>query len=173
MILKSSSFMALGLGFFEGFGEGGHDFEDVGDDAVVGDFEDGGVLIFVDGHDGARALHANDVLDGAADAEREIEFWRDGLAGAADLALHRKPAFVADRARRSDLSAERFGDGFGLRNIFGRLDAAADFASLKRSSGVVRICCPLRLTLTALTGALPDALGSTRSARNAPAWNDA
>src|SRR5580704_13539433 len=107
MILKSSSFMALGLGFFEGFGEGGHDFEVVGDDA-------------------ARALHANDVLDGAADAEREIEFWCDGLAGAPDLAFHRKPAFIADRARGGDLSAERFGDGFGLRNIFGRLDAAAN-----------------------------------------------
>jgi len=27
--------------FFQGFGEGGHDFEDVADYAVVGDFEDG------------------------------------------------------------------------------------------------------------------------------------
>src|ERR1700722_8352556 len=102
-----------GFGFFEGFGEGGHDFEDVSDDAVVGDFEDGGVLVFVDGDDGARAFHADDVLDGTADAECEIKFGSDGLAGAADLAFHREPSFVADRARRGDFSAESFGDGFG------------------------------------------------------------
>src|SRR5215510_4070049 len=50
------------------FGESGHDFEDVAHNAVVGDFEDGGILVFVDGDDGARAFHADDVLDGAADA---------------------------------------------------------------------------------------------------------
>ncbi len=56
------------FGLFEGFGQGGHHFEDVGDDAVIGDFEDGGILIFVDGDDGAGPFHADDVLDGAADA---------------------------------------------------------------------------------------------------------
>src|SRR5207302_8423343 len=102
------------------FGEGGHDFEDVADDAVVRDLEDRGVLVFIDGDDGARALHADNVLNCAADAERKIEFWRDGLAGAADLALHRKPAFVANWTRRGDFSAHRFCHRFGLRNIFGR-----------------------------------------------------
>src|SRR5450631_754400 len=58
----------LGFGFFEGFGEGGHDFEDVGYYTVVGDFEDRGILVFVNGYDGARAFHADYVLDGAADA---------------------------------------------------------------------------------------------------------
>ena len=115
-----------GFGFFEGFGQGGHDFEDVGDYAVVGDFEDGGVGVFVDGDDGAGAFHADDVLDGAADTEREIEFWGDSLAGAADLALHGEPAFVADGTRGRDFSAEGFGEGFGLGDVFGGFDAAAD-----------------------------------------------
>src|SRR5882762_38793 len=53
--------------FLQLFGERGHDFEDVTNDAVVGDFEDRRVLILVDGHDGARALHADDVLNRAAD----------------------------------------------------------------------------------------------------------
>src|SRR5262249_57699325 len=69
------------------FGQGGHDFEDVADHTVVGDFEDGRVLVLVDGDDGARALHAHDVLDGAGNAEGQIEFRRDGLARTADLAL--------------------------------------------------------------------------------------
>src|SRR6266446_3729919 len=75
------------------FGERGHDFENVADYAVIGDFEDRRVLILVDRDYRARALHTNDVLNGAADSERQIQFWRDSLPGAADLALHREPAF--------------------------------------------------------------------------------
>src|SRR5690348_4630475 len=85
------------LGFFERFGEGGHDFEDVADDAVIGNFENGRVGILVDGNDGARAFHSNDMLNCAADAQSEIEFWRDGLAGAADLPLHGEPARSEER----------------------------------------------------------------------------
>src|ERR1051325_400613 len=88
------------------FGEGGHDFEDVADDAVIGNFENGRVRILVDGDDGARALHADNMLNGAADAKREVEFRRNGLAGAANLALHGEPAFVADGARGSNFRAE-------------------------------------------------------------------
>src|SRR5262249_8991977 len=108
------------------FGQGGHDFEDVANHAVVGDFEDRRVLVFVDGDDGARALHAHDVLDGAGNAEGEIEFRRDGLAGAAYLALHGEPSLVADRTGCRDFRAEGFGDGFGLRDVFRRLDATTD-----------------------------------------------
>ena len=42
--------------FFEFFDQGGDDFEEVAYDAVVGDFEDRRVLVFVDGGDGARRL---------------------------------------------------------------------------------------------------------------------
>src|SRR5713101_4800836 len=114
------------LGFLELLGEGGHDFEDIADDGVVGDFEDGSVLVFVDGDDGARAFHAHDVLNRAADAERKIELRRDGLAGAADLAVHGKPAFIADGPGRGDFAANGFSELLGQRNIFGRLDAASD-----------------------------------------------
>src|SRR5437762_6056743 len=63
---KSCSALAVAtlLGFFQSFGQGGHDFEDVADDAVIGDFEDGRVGILVDGDDGARALHADHMLNG-------------------------------------------------------------------------------------------------------------
>src|SRR5512146_898853 len=59
----------------------GDDLEQVADGGVVGDFEDGGFGILVDGHDGARAFHAHDVLNGAADTESQIELRRDGLPG--------------------------------------------------------------------------------------------
>src|SRR5258708_18174906 len=115
-----------GLGFFELVGEGGDDFEDVGDDGVVGDFEDGGVFVFVDGDDGARSLHADNVLDGSTDAEGEIEFWRDGLARAANLAVHGKPALVADGARGGDFAADGLSRLLGKRDILGSFDAASD-----------------------------------------------
>jgi hypothetical protein len=54
--------------FFQSFSESGHDFEDVGHYSIVGDFENGGVLVFVDGDDGAGAFHADHMLDGTADA---------------------------------------------------------------------------------------------------------
>src|SRR5438034_490702 len=125
---KSCSALAVAtlLGFFHTFGQSWHDFEDVAVDAVIGDFEDGRFGILVDGDDGARALHADNMLNGAADTKREVELGRDGLPRAANLALHGEPAFVADGTRGSDFRAERFRQRFRLRNIFGSLDAAAD-----------------------------------------------
>src|SRR5262245_12712265 len=86
------------LGFLQFFGKRGHDFEDVSDYTVVGNFENRRILILVNRDDGARALHADNVLDGAADAKRQIKLRSDSLARAADLALHGEPAFVANRA---------------------------------------------------------------------------
>jgi len=57
------------------------------------------------GDDGARALHTHDMLDGAADASARYNFGATGLPGAANLPLHREPAFIADRARSGDFRA--------------------------------------------------------------------
>ena len=46
------------------------DLEDIADHTVIGDFKDGGILVFVDGDDGARALHTHYVLNCAADSQR-------------------------------------------------------------------------------------------------------
>ena len=131
------------------------------------------------------ALHADQVLDRAGDAEREVQLRRDGLAGAADLALHRQPAGVADRPRRGELGAERLGellrerqmfscslmprptddDPLGLRQI-DRLLAPPETAP-PASGG-----SPAASTVTASarTGA-GDAPRAAWSARNAPIWN--
>jgi hypothetical protein len=61
-----------GFCFFKFFDEGGDNFEQIADDAVVGDFEDRRILVLVDCGDCARTLHSHDVLDGAADPQREV-----------------------------------------------------------------------------------------------------
>ena len=83
------------------------DLEDVALNAVVGDLEDRRFGVLVDGDDRPRALHADEVLNRAGDAERDVELRRHRLTRAADLPLHRQPAVVADRPRRGQLGAER------------------------------------------------------------------
>src|SRR5258708_17389110 len=81
--------------------------------------------IFVDCDDGARAFHANDVLNRAADAEREIQLGCNRLAGGTDLAVHGKPAIVADRTRGGEIGAECVGQLLGDFDVFLFFDAAA------------------------------------------------
>jgi hypothetical protein len=65
------------------------------------------------------------VLDGSADADGEVDFGRDGLAGAADLALHGQPAVVADGAGGGQFRAEGGGQLLDDREVGFFLDAAA------------------------------------------------
>ena len=130
---QSPGNFALLLCGFDGLGEGGDYFEEVADDAVVGYFKDGGVGVFVDGYDALGTLHADEVLDGAADSYSEIELGGDGLAGTADLALHGEPAVVADGAGGGELGSEGVGELLDDGDVVGVFDAAAD-ADDERSS---------------------------------------
>src|SRR5688572_19571920 len=67
---------------FERRNQGWHDLEEVANDAVVGNLEDRRIGVFVDGHDGPRALHPHDVLNGAGDADGDIQRRRHRLARA-------------------------------------------------------------------------------------------
>ena len=92
----------------------------------VGDLEDRRVGVLVDGDDEVRALHADQVLDRAGDADRDVELGRDDLARAADLILVRQPARVDDRARRAHLRAERLDERLQHRlEVLGLLQAPA------------------------------------------------
>ena len=98
---------------------------DVADDAVVGDFEDGGFGVAVDGDDGLALIHAGEVLDGAGDADGNVELGLNGLAGLADLLGVGAPAGVDDGAGGSDGSAELVGESFDvLGEAFGAANAA-------------------------------------------------
>src|SRR5690349_2864318 len=71
--------------FSELFGQLRDDLEQVADEADVGDLEDRRFLVLVDRDDRLRILHSGEVLDGARDADRDIDFGGDDLAGLPDL----------------------------------------------------------------------------------------
>ena len=52
----------------------GHGFEKVGDEAEVGDLEDGCLGVLVDGHDELRVLHAGQMLNRPRNSDGDVEF---------------------------------------------------------------------------------------------------
>ena len=76
------------------FRQGGHDSEEVANDAVLGQFEYGRICVFVDGDDHFGGAHAGLVLDGAADTTGDVEIGADGLAGLANLVIVGNPAGI-------------------------------------------------------------------------------
>ena len=108
-----------------GLGQLRHDLVQVADDAEVGELEDRGVRVLVDGHDVLGALHADLVLDRAGDARREVELRRHGLARLADLGGVGVPARVDHRAGRRDGAAERAGEVLERLEALGLAEPAA------------------------------------------------
>ena len=109
----------------EALGEHGDNLVEVAHDAEVGDAEDGGELVFVDGDDEFALLHACEVLDGAADAAGHVEGRADGLAGLADLAAGVHDAGVDHGAAAGDFAAELLGEGAELAEAVLGANAAA------------------------------------------------
>ena len=87
-----------------------HRLEQVGHQADVRDLEDRGVLVLVDGDDGLGILHARKVLDRARNADGNIDFRSDDLAGLADLVVVGDIARIDRRAARADPGAELVGE---------------------------------------------------------------
>src|SRR6478735_9636027 len=88
-------------------GNGG---EEILDQAIVGDAEDRRLLVLVDRDDDLRVLHSSEVLDGAADANRDVQLRRDDLAGLADLPVVGRVAGVDGGAARAERGAELVGE---------------------------------------------------------------
>src|SRR5205085_9909921 len=121
-----SAFVPTSLQLLILFRQHRHDLEQIADDAVVGDVEDGRFGVFVDGDDCGGVLHADEVLNRAGDAEREVELRRYSLTGGANLPVNREPARVADGARGRDVAAQGFGQFLRERDVLLTLDAATD-----------------------------------------------
>src|SRR4051812_43051580 len=62
-----------------------HEFEEIADEAEIGNLEDRRLGVLVDRDDCAGVLDAGEVLDRAGNADRDVELRRDDLAGLADL----------------------------------------------------------------------------------------
>ena len=114
--------------------------------------------------------------------DRDVQFGRDGLAGAAHLPLHGQPAVVADGARGCDFGAESRSKVLHEGEILGFLDAAAHSDNQRRGAQVDGLGGPAeRLTRLGANRAL-SICGSnevisavpawTASARNAPACTE-
>src|SRR3954452_8396565 len=119
--------MALAPAGLHRLGQLGQDLVEVADDAEVGELEDRGVCVLVDGHDVLRGLHADLVLDRAGDARRQVQLRRDGLARLADLRRVRVPAGVDHRAGGGDggVAAEGLGPLLELVEALGVAGGAA------------------------------------------------
>ncbi len=70
----------------------------------------GRFLVLVDGDDDLRILHAREVLDRAGNADRDIDFGSDDLAGLADLIVVRGIAGIDRGAACADGGAELVGE---------------------------------------------------------------
>src|SRR5579859_5501083 len=75
---------ASGPRLLDFFGQRRDHIEQVTHHPVIRNLEDGCFHVLIDGHDGPRALHAHNMLDRAADAERNIQLGRNRLPGTAD-----------------------------------------------------------------------------------------
>ena len=102
-----------------------HDFKEVAYDAVVSEFEDRCIRVFVDGNDEAGVLDAEFVLDGAGNAQGDVNLRGDFLACNADLPFIGSPFFVDERLGYAEGCADALGKGLnGFHAVFS-LDAAA------------------------------------------------
>jgi len=73
------------LGGLDGLDELGNGLEEVSNETDVGDLEDGGVGVLVDGNNELGLLHTGKVLDGTRDTNGDVELGGDNLSGLADL----------------------------------------------------------------------------------------
>jgi hypothetical protein len=89
-----------------------HDFKQIPDQPVIRHLKNRRIRILVDRNDDLGFLHPGQMLDGTGDADREVELWRDDLAGLSDLVVIRDETGVdrstAGAERGTELVGERF-----------------------------------------------------------------
>ena len=96
----------------------GDNLVQVSNDAEVGDAEDGGKLVLVDGDDEVGLFHTGQVLDGTADTASHVEVRADSLTRLTDLTLVRHHAVVDHGTARRNLSAKHIGQSLQLVEAF-------------------------------------------------------
>src|SRR5688572_28341138 len=101
------------------------DLDEIADHDHIREVSDRRVRIAVDRDDRGGGLHADLVLDGAADAHREVELGLHDLARLADLLAVRDPARIDRGSRRSHRATEGFGEVCDEPETFRPTDATA------------------------------------------------
>src|SRR4029077_7153445 len=102
-----------------------HRFEEVGDEAVVGDLKYRGFFVLVDRCDDLRILHSCQMLNRARYSHRDVELRRDHLAGLTDLIVVGDEARVDRRTRGTHRRMQLVGNLFEQVEILAGLHAPA------------------------------------------------
>ena len=92
-----AAILLIACRLLQGFGECGHYLKNVAHDAIIRNYKNWRVLVFVDRHNRACAFHPYYVLNRPTNPKCKIEFRRHRLPRTADLPFHREPTFVANR----------------------------------------------------------------------------
>src|SRR2546423_5629454 len=95
--LAATTAISVSAARLQGFDQLRHDLVDIADHAQVGDREDRGVLVLVDGDDVLGTLHANQVLRRTGDAGGDVDVGLDDLARLTHLVGVGHPTGVDDR----------------------------------------------------------------------------
>src|SRR6266478_2314015 len=99
----------------------GQGLKQIGNQAVIGDAENGRAFVLVDGNDDFGILHACKMLDRTGNSDCDVELGRHHLSGLADLAVVGNEAGIDGGARCADSGAESIRDALDQRKILFRL----------------------------------------------------
>src|SRR5215470_4023347 len=110
----------------DGLCQFGNHLIEIRDQTVICNLEDRRILVLVDRDDDFGVLHAGEMLNCAGDADRDIKFRSDHLAGLPDLPVVRRISRIHRGARGADAGTELVGKRL---DIFGEI-----LAALHRSS---------------------------------------
>ncbi len=81
-------------------------FEQIRYQTVIGHLEDRRFFVLVDRNDHLGVLHARQMLDRAGDTDRDVQLWRNDLAGLTDLHVVGHETGIDGSARSTNRSAQ-------------------------------------------------------------------
>ena len=102
-----------------------HDFKEIADDAVVCEFENRCIGIFIDGNDQFGILNAQFMLDGTGNTHGDVDFRRNLLARNPDLQIMGSPFVVDEGFGNAEGGSDTLCKFFDSFHAFFVLNAAA------------------------------------------------
>ena len=78
------------------------------DQSIIGNLEDGTILVFVDGHDCSRVFHAGYMLNGTADSDSDLQIWSHNFTSLPDLKIVSCVARIHGRSTSADSCMQLF-----------------------------------------------------------------
>lgn len=92
--------------------------EEICDQIIIGDLEDWGFFIFVDGYDDFGVFYVCQVLDGIGNINGDIEFWSDNFVGLVNLVIVGNEVCIDSSVGSIDCCVEFVGNGVEQVEVF-------------------------------------------------------